>query len=522
MISIKMSITSIFVMILITSIFVHAFGSNLLDKDKSSRFVSHSQLIYILATIFGQLAYSIVSRISGGIIILPTFENNSISQEIHQRCISSPFGFQNTLISLSLSSILAGLISLTLSFLKIGAFLKSIPLTIIVCAMTKSGIELFLHGCSLYFRKDCLVPSFFYIFLSLIITLVGMYIFKRFKDPLYFIVYMLAIILIVNLVCKFINKDVFFGQNLMIAKNTSKLSFASFYSDMKQSSISLKLVLSNWKCILEMGLLPLIPFSINLPAYASTISTSFDFNSELLALGCSNLFSSLAFYPVYFNCSGSVMFHISGANSKIYSILAGISCISLFWLFNFIISLIPVFVVSMITQFVGISVILQYFNIIYNSSYVDQFILISSILLYLFRIFNIFFIILYILICEYLHMLIYTLNISIFFSGSSTKLVCNISLDCASNLSARPTLVLLAGNSLNFANFPQLLDLAQQSASLNPNRIVIDLQQCQYVDMTANFELKKLIKEMAHNNIPCYIVGSPHNSYEWLYRTNKL
>ncbi|KAI5168308.1 hypothetical protein PAEPH01_0021 [Pancytospora epiphaga] len=507
--NLKSIVTTILITLVASPIFVQSFGKSLLTRENSGasidgvkeNFENESRMIYIGSSIYGQIGYSLFSTLSGGFFIFPTFENSTVSAKIHKTCMeNNPRGFVNTLFFLFLSSLLSGLVAFILSFTEFSRLLDYIPLTLIIITMVASGTRLFLFGCSLFVSSSNLLQSGVLVLISVVITLTLMLLLKKYRNPLIMLYYVLAIILVMNLFKLIFSLEQLYKWSLFSRPPSKRFSLHGFLEKIHLEAFDFSVVLNVWPDIISMGLFPIIQFGVSLPIYSYELGIPFNTSTELRAFGISNLLSSLAFYPTYFNCSGSLLFHMCGSNTRIHSIIAGFTMILLCFFFHSAAKVLPTFSVSLLLQFVGISFLLSHLPMVFKTKALDMFSLIVMIT-----------------VCIYFSLgtaqllaicLLLTYFLYIYHSRSFTYNGSTITV-----IENPDNSVIKVSGHLGFYNVNNLVEHI-----LNIKKTcTIDLEACNYIDMAANFKIRKAVDTSLENGIPLHFSGRPNNFYKHLY-----
>lgn len=249
-----------------------------------------------------------------------------------------------------------------------------------------------------------------------------------------------------------------------------------------------------------MAVFPLIPFAVNLPAYATAVGAGFSPAKELTALGFANLFSALSFYPTYLNCSGSILFNMCGSNSRAYSLVAGLAMLPLYFMLHRIVVILPTFVISAITQFVGISFLVGYAPTYYRASRIDKLCMAAMLVAIL---------------CTgggvmLLIGLAAASNVCLSYLYSGTLLPAAGIVEAAEDDSQ---VLFLVRRKLNFYN----VSAVTSRLGCPAKNVVVDLTDCLYVDITANLALRSCLEAVRSRGHSYSIVHRPGNFYHWLY-----
>lgn len=499
--SIGMSIVSISIA---TAIFLETFGKTLLDSREEpgvdSPYEQKSKIIYVGASILGQLSYSLCSHLSTGFLILPAFDCAKSSRKIHQECIKrDPDGFINTLACLLIASLSTSAIALLFRLFIPLQYLKMLPQSIVVVMMLFSGAQFLLLGCSYYIKDieykstpvgECLL-AYIFMSISLLITVSLIILLSKKKDPIFLFVYVLVLTVVMNSLRLVGATDFLYKYKLFLFSSGRPLYDEVFFSAVLWKRLSLTTVLSRWSEIVSLSIFPIIAFTVNMQTYSSALGTHLNTGRELLACGVSNIASACSFYPVYFNCSGSIFFHMCGCNSPALSFISGVSLLGVFFLIHVLTRILPTFVTSLLTQFVGLSFILGYGPLFCSASSLDQFIMVSLLVLHV--VFGGSTVVLL------FAGVMYSCLVSYMFTGRAISRASFIQ-----SYESDGVTVCKVSTLLDFRNIGILLGVINGSKL----PVILDLSSCRYVDLTANILLKPVIREKARVS---EIVGSPAN-----------
>lgn len=499
----KYLVATIITIFIATPIFIQSFGCSLLNKPthgQNGGFEAESKMIYLGASVLGQISYSLFSGLNGGFLIFPAFENRSVSHRIHRRCTEHDAdGFVNTLACLSTAAVITALTAFILSVHKIGNCLNMIPINIIVVIMVKSGIELFLFGCSHYITENIAFSAVF-IAISILLTLGLLLLLKKNRNPFMTIIYVIGIIVLMNLARLLFPSDFWYQHRLFMAPIKEKMSIGGFIRKIRFASLSFPTIAKNWQEILSMAVFPLIPFAVNLPTYSAGLEIPFCPERELLAFGMSNLLSSLSFYPTYFNCSGSMLFHLCGSNTRFYSFVAGLTMICLYFILHTVTRNLPTFAISLLTQFIGLSFFLSYVPILCRASTPD---IVAAVVMFAGGI---------LLGGNTIVLLVLGLLINLAMALFYTRTFRLFKTDISVKRSDDRTVITIDG-MLGCHNVQSVTSVLFSEPSL----VVLDLRGCTYIDMTANLDLRKAIAYRQANGYLLAATGSPPNLYKHLY-----
>lgn len=467
-------IVSIGTLILMTPIMTETFGSKLLYVDDIQTFENQSKTMFFLCTIIGQIIFSSLSNINGGFLVLPVLEIYEITHKIQKKCI--PYGIINTYSCLWIACILMASINAFLYFTKSGKYFKKLPRTINDSIMLLIGLlNIFVSYKRIdKFNNWKMALSLF--ILSLLITLGGISIFIKTNQPFYILLYISLIVIFFNIL-KYTNLNSFLLDYLI------SLSVKLIWSDMSQASkLNFKVIFSNIIPIFDMIFKTVLQNILSLMAYSNTFNDSFNLDNEILNTSITSFITSFSLLPSHFSCTGSIFYRISGAKSKYHSLVSGLSLIPLYFYLHHFMPFIPLFAITFVLQFIGLSILIGYLKTFIKMSNLDRFhLIIVVIAAFLFKM-NIVLIITFALFISIL------LNFT--FTGRILGTNPNIKYQDFQN----PLKIVIDGN-LTFLNINKTIE----NMSKTKSDIILDLSDCSYVDYTANCELKRFLQNFEHN-----------------------
>lgn len=492
-------LVSIFTLMIVTPIFMESFGSSLLYANDDNTFEDESRAIYFLSTVSGQISFSLASRIDGGFVILPMFEILAVTNDISRTCLQS--GLRNTLMCLSVGCIMSCVFGLLLYATNTAKFLAQIPRNITDAIMIMTGALNLYMGIKKvaanddYFRSGLLVAA------SLAITAGALAIFGKTRNPMHLLLYLVALISVMNGLKLHFRVEDLVENNLFPCKESKPLSIRpvldAFLSNAPGDTsmpslgrLDLQMVIKNIGSILTISILPLISLVISLSIYSKAFGYKVSIGREICSLSFANLVSSLSFYPNYFNCTGSIFFRVCGATTRLHSLLAGISLISLYFYIHRIIPLVPVFAISLLLQFIGFSVLAGYLKAFYRSTALDKFLIVALCSFACAVKMNVLLITVFGLSANFLVNVLFTKSI---FNRAQVQFqeidgVIYIKID----------------NRLDINNISSLANILDSTLG----NVVIDLFNCKYVDYSANCELEEYCKQAGRSII---LLGNPRN-----------
>lgn len=495
-------LTSLIIFI-VFPIFVETFGCLLFKNDTKigSDYASDSKLVYMVASIMGQIGYSLATRLNNGFLIFPIFEcKDSFSKIYCEALRNNQNGFINALVTLFISTLLSSLFSFLCSVFKLGPLLKYVPLNIIVVINISTGLS-FLYVSFAFFWTKKILMSLLCISISFLITFGDIILKKHTKNPKLSIVYIIFILLITSLLRSFNINNFLKSHNLIPKNKIVAFSIEDFCKKIHFEALDLTFPLRHISQIISIALFPIISFATSFPSYCEALGINASSNRELKSLSFANLLSAFACCPTYFNFSGSVFFSISGVNAPIYSFIAGLSMIYYYFFSHLINFMFSTFVNALLTEEIAIMILEKYIKLCFQFSLLDNCVIVFLLALYVILKANVF---LFLIIAFFINFIVAYVK--------TGKLLTNI--NTVKEIKIGNELIYKIEDKLYFYNVVHLLNLLKKSGKLEA---VIDLSDCHYVDLTANYILYNL--KMA--GITLKIINtnyqSNNNFYFWLF-----
>ncbi|ELA41737.1 uncharacterized protein VICG_01241 [Vittaforma corneae ATCC 50505] len=483
---------SIFSVLIITPIFIETFGPLLLENG-FGWFKDESKCIFFVSTLCGQISFPIFSSIDSGFLVIPMFELFESSKLISQSYTNPEDALTNTLLCLSLASLLTFFICLSIYLFKMGSILSKIPLNVIDSLMVATAVFNIYVGFKRLLVENKTELSIALCFVSFAITVIAMAILKSTKNPRFLILYLIALIVLMNLSKVFYDPKFLVENGLFITDEGTPLNCSSFMHSATKGTIDLKKLVYNLAQVTTVGISPIISFSTTLPYYSKHFNLDVDYDKELRSFGLASLFSSILRFPIHISCTGSVLFRICGADKKLHSILAGVSLLFLFIIYQYVTPLLPTFAISLLSQFIGFSIMLGYLQLFPTLTTIDKIVLAFLSFIAVVSSMNA----LIVLILG----TITNLAISYYFSrkvGSEASVVLQ---------EVENTMVVKVQGPLTHVNIQSVSEKLQHCK----NNIVFDLLDTKYVDYTANIELENITKCAKQKNLNVQILGRPCN-----------
>lgn len=483
---------SVFNVLIITPIFIETFGPLLLADD-SGLLKNESKFLFFASTLCGQISFPIFSSVDSGFLVVPMFELFESSRSILQSYEIPEDALVNTLICLSLASILTFIICFLVYLFKLGNLLSKIPLNVIDSLMVATAVFNIYVGFRRLIVEKQTELSIVLSLSSFVITAVAIAILKLTKNPRLLVLYLVVLIVLTNSLKIFYDPKSLVENKLFITAEGTPLNFASFIRSMNKGVVDLKKLAYNLVQVVTISISPIVSFSTTLPYYSKHFKLDIDYNRELRGFGLTSLLSAISCFPVHVSCTGSILFRVCGASGRLHSLLAGISLFSLFAVYHYITPFLPTFALSLLAQFIGFSVLFGYLQLFPALTVIDKIVLA---------------VISFIAIASRMNSLIVltsgvmvNLAVSYYFSR---KIVGESSVVFQEIESTTIIKVQTALTHLNVQGVSERLKHCE-------NDIVFDLLDTKYVDYTANVELEDIVKCAKQRKLSVQILGRPRN-----------
>lgn len=480
--------TSVLLMLFVTPIFTETFSSYILYK-KDNSYSEESKIVFFLATLIGQVSFPLFSSMNSGSLILPMFELSETFRSIIQKCQTTEYPLKNTLLCLFAAGAICFLISLVIFFTRQGKIFSMIPMNIVDSLMMSSAVGNIIIGFSWFKIEDRPAFSVFLCVVSFLITVIGMSILKKTNNPKLLVIYLILIILGFNCLKFQFDLDTLVKNRIFITAKSDKLNIKLLASAVSKGSFSYNVIFDNIVSILTISISPLISLATSLPFFSKQFEICPNYNREIYSIGITNLFSSMAFSPVYFNCTGSIMLRICGAETRIHSMTAGVSIVFLYFIHHLIAPFLPRFAVSFISQFIGFSVLLGYIKTLPELTRIDKAVLLLTVLVAVFTKMNTI-----IVLCFGVFL---STAISLYFTRRCLSGSESVILDEKGTVKVKEV--------LDYRNIQYLVDCFKN------DKIILDLTDVKYVDYTANSKLEQLFKDLKNRRVTVEVVGHPYN-----------
>jgi len=473
-------LVSILILLLVTPILIESFGTSLLYVNEKPAFENEARVMFFLCSTLGQIVFSLLTKIQGGFLMLPLLEISKQTRTISTICNEEgQNGLKNTLACLFIACLMSSLLGFVLYLTKTTKYLTKIPRNINDSVMITIGLfNIFASFKKIAFLEDYSVNVALKAF-SVLITFFGVLIFYITKNPFYIFYYLLSLICLLNFAKFGWSIENLVKYKIFSCKMAEPLRLASIFEPIfsESAEFDFQIIRKNAKNILVIASIPLLSQIISLFVYSRKFEECFSIERELFNVSLANLLSAFSFFPTHFSCSGSIFFRLAGAKSKYHSLFSGISLVILYYTFHLILPFIPVFSVSFVLQFIGLTTLLTYSKTILNSSFIDkvQLVLICAVCIY-----------------AEMNMILVVItgvliNCAVNYLFSSQTIG---SIDIKYQTIENVTYVKIEGN-LDFISIYKLLN----GISNIKNNIVISLEECKYIDYTANIELEKFLGE---------------------------
>lgn len=481
-------LVSITIILMIAPIFTEAFGPLLLS-NLAELFVNESKLVFLISMIWGQILFPALSTIRSGMMLLPMFELRSITSKIVESYIGSDGALKNIVFCFLAAGVLSAILCLAISLFGQGKLLAKIPSNVIDSVMMITGCLNVYLGFNIFAIKDNMGLSIVLFVISVVITTTALVILSNTQNPKLLVLFLIALLLLTNSLKKIYDLPTLVENKIFITSEGSKIDLNSFWHSVNIGEIDFEKFSKNLFHIVTLGISPIISFSTTLPFYLKQFNIEVDYNRELLSFGI----SSLSVFPVSINGFGSILFRMCGANSKSHSVLAGICLIPLIFVYHYVTPLISTFILSLISLFIGFSILNGYIKALFRLTLLDKFVLLVPSLLGMAFELNIL-IMLLLGIC--INMLI-----SLYFLGLTVK------QSPISFQQIEDVMVVKVRDSLTCSNIQDVVE----GIELCKNKVVFDFLDTKYVDYTVNGELEKMIDSLIQRGLSIEIMGRPAN-----------
>lgn len=474
-------------MLVVTPIFLETFGTGIFSETELK---IESRSLYFISNLVGQISFSFFTSLKSGFIVLPCFESMSQSRAIYTNnaATSNQIGF--TVGCLLLACALTLLFSLVIYFTNTGILLSRIPRNIVDAMMFMVGITSLIAGVYPFIIKDRYFVSTLLVILSILITVGAVVILKRTNNPKYLVLYLLFIIAFFNFCRLFLSSDKLTEYRIFLFQDAKPLSFRMAIDLVRKAEFSLDAITRNLPSIISMAIYPLISISTSLPYFLNCLELKADFNNEILASGLSNGMCSIGLFPSSFNCSGSLLFALCGANSRWHSFFSGIALISMLFIFHMLSPLIPSFAISLLTQFIGVTLLLEYVSQIAAQNWPDRSTLFTIVVAFCAARLNV------------IILLIFGIGLNYLIVN-----VCNRHTKSITLQKVDKKAILKIRGGVDFRNLHKI----PESVGEGVDEIVFDLEKCSFVDYSANLELYELACRLRKAQKKVQILGSPSN-----------
>ncbi|KAM0680549.1 hypothetical protein GINT2_001237 [Glugoides intestinalis] len=499
--SIKNYLFSALNMMVITPIFIEAFGFLLLPTENNC-FDSDAKSLFFLSTMIAQISFPLFSSISSGVIILPAFEVYSSMKTLVGGCLQTSSPLKNILLCVFVSRLIILALALFLYLSRCKSLFSKFPLIIIdASAITSSVFNIYLSFLKLSHPSSHLMTGILGFF-SASITLAAMFILKKTHNPNIVTLLLIFLIASTNLLKFYFNPQYLFENKIFITNESSPLEIQPFINLLSQGNFEYKVLRNNIMQIITIAITPFLSSFTSFPFYSKALDFKVDYMKEMFAIGMANAFT---LFPVSFNSSGSILFRLCGADSKIHSIIGGISIITLLYCHESIALILPTFSITFLLQFIGFSIFSSYLFIFNTLTKLDKASLIINVIITAYFKMN-----LLITICS--GFIINTI-ISIYFLRGKyleKSTVTSSKTDSAIHIKVTNTL-----DHTNIQKVFSFIDLCDSD-------IILDLSDVIYVDYTANIILSNIFKLCLEKKKTLTVIGNPTNINQTLLNNNKI
>jgi len=461
--------------------------------NNTNSFQKEARAIFFLCTVLGQISFSLFTKIQGGFLMLPLLEFSTLTKKITQNCMQdNEDGFKNVLMCLFISCLATSFIGFILYLSNATKFLLRIPRNINDSIMITIGIANIVKSFQKVADHESKITCALLILGSIFITAIGISLYSYTRNPFHIFYYLVSLICVLNLIKLLVGAENCIKHKLFIRDNSDPLCLSIVFQNFGSESAKFDfgMIRKNLKYIAIIASTPLISQILSLSVYSKMFDEEFSIPNELFNISLTNIISSLSFFPSHFSCSGSIFYRLAGAKTKYRCLISGLSLILLFYIFHYILPLIPLFSVSFVLQFIGLSTLISYIKILANASNLDRIQLIATCA-----------------ICFYTHMnIVVVIGFGLLFSYLSSYYLTSQFIDSADIKYQQDnnSVFIKVDGSLNFSNVAKLIEKIKGFKS----NIVISLEDCKYVDYTANIELSKFV---GNHEFKVEFQGDPSN-----------
>jgi len=481
------------VLFIVTPIFTETFGSTIFHSA-TQPLKNESKLIFYVTSVCGQIFLPLISSINSGLLVLPMFELSEFSKAIAKKSLCTGNALLNTIFCTSVATVLTSVLCMAIFAFRQGKLLSKMPLNIIDALFITSGFFNLVLGFGWFMIADRVKLSVVLSIVSLIVTATAILILSNTGNPRFLIVFLLALIGSTNLLKMFYSENELIKYHIFTGEKSSPLDFASIITELKRGGLTFGVIKDNIFNIIGLAISPIITLSTTLPFYAKRFKLDINYNKELRNFGISSL--THLFFPANISCTGSVLFKVCGAETRIHSLLAGVSLIGLYFVYEHITPLLSTFVLSLMPQFIGISVLAGYAIPVSTYTFADKAVLGVLVMISL--------------ITKVSGPIVLAVGLAInfltayYFSGSVGG---EVTLQEINGV-----VIVKVQDCLTYANMTEVTEgLKGCDCS-----VVFDLSDVKYVDYTGNQELGVLIHAITKNGWGVEIIGKPYNLNEGL------
>jgi SulP family sulfate permease len=490
--------SSLFLLYTLTILDFLSFGTKIISPVcHKINIENFNMTIFTYTTIAAQILFGTFTGIKKGICGGAIIESQPIAEKIMKYCEEKTDNVTdcvtNVYACLVISTLLFALISLLLSYYGAGKFLQYIPKTALYGVMCSIGISLIKCGVGEIYRTEYKNHLHVCMLISIVLCLIAFYIDEKYPGYIFFIP--CYCILIVGIFYGFklvmgYDMDQLREYEYIPTSKDAKVSLSSITEFISLSKINLKLIFGSFQDIISLTALNLIHITVNIPCFLNEMKIEGDINSEFKAQGLSNLITAFLGYPTYFICSTSIFFNRSGGTKKIFSILGGFSLIPIVFIGPKVREYLPCILLSFIPIYIGgcfiLSNLLCYIRLV---SYLDLSVILISALFGVFS--NP---VTGLLVGSSLNAFI----MAYYYSVKTKKLKSPIITDNRQVI------------KIDYMSYFMTIDMLKKDLNIRSGGVLIDLNDCKYLDFESNVILKDYVSDFNGNVL---ISGTPLNMY---------
>lgn len=327
-----------------------------------------------------------------------------------------------------------------------------------------------------------------------------MIVFKIGGHPFVLVLYMFVVAIIFNILAKYTNLEI--ATKCFETQKMNMFNIKEIYQKITaQTGVSMKVVIYNLHYILSLIVTNLLVFTVAMLAYKRTFKLKMNIDKEFFAFGVANLFCLVCPGSINYACSG--LFILSGNTKRISSLVYGLVLIALFFTFHFVLNYIPSYIALFLMQFMGCLYLIEYGKKVLRLSLLDALQVVG------YAIINYFNGGILIVCCLSI--------LSVFITKFLVKKECIIK----ERVHSIEDTQFSDKNTVDVVEIPKVLDAFNMhditkcitkhlEIEISSGNIILDFKNCVFVDMSANIEMERYLKE---NSVKYVVRGVSRNLY---------